>query len=464
MSSPDPLLRAPRAPQAGPPLRRWMALTVPLLATLLAPCSEPVPEERPNLLFVLVDTLRADHLGTYGYERDTSPRLDALARRGYVFEQARSVCNWTNPTIVSLFTGHYPQAVFEPAQHRRAIELVLPAEEATLAEALRDGGYRTRGLVDHPGINKRRGYDQGFEEYELLFVGAQTKGWDTTDADYVLAQVEQVFDEPSDDPFFLYLHLVYPHAPYGAPEPYASMFGAPHDEISRDEVAGMVNAYDGEIRYTDDLLGRIYAAMEARGLDQDTWLLVTSDHGEAFWEHDVYEHGYNFYDEVQHVPLILVPPAGLDEGRRIEPVVSNVDVFPTLLDLARVPAKPSADGRSLARFFGDTDGDADEEPVLFMESPRGNDIEAMAVIQGTYKFVEYPNQDGGLRQLFDLASDPEETRDVLQSEPQRVTEMVRQLRAHRADVARRRALVGVEERPADAETVDRLRALGYTDD
>jgi arylsulfatase A-like enzyme len=435
-----------------------------VLGGLIPACGEP-SHERPNVVFVLVDTLRADHLGTYGYERPTSPNIDAIAKQGYVFEQVRSVCNWTNPTIASLFTGLYPQSIFRPAQHKDAVQLVLPDSITTMAEALKARGYRTAALVDHPGINQRRGYAQGFEDYtQLSLKGANRAPWATTAASHIASAVSDTIAGFGDDPFFLYLHLIYPHAPYDAPRPFSHMFGAPHQAIDQSQRAEIINSYDGEIRYTDKLLGKVFADLEARGLDEDTYFVITSDHGEGFWEHGSFEHGTRLFDEVLHVPLILIPPGGLDDMQRVPDPVSNIDLFPTILELAGAPLSGAEHGRSLTRFFTDSPLQVPVSQEHFMESPHSLDIEAMAVSDGRFKLVRSPGLPESQQMLFDLEADPGERRNLMSQLPEQADRLKRALREHVRDVESRREAIGVEERAADPDVIEALQALGYPGD
>ncbi|MGD8330827.1 MAG: sulfatase-like hydrolase/transferase, partial [Acidobacteriota bacterium] len=213
---------------------------------------------RPNIVVVLVDTLRADHLGTYGYARDTSPAIDALARRGTVFTTAYSVSNWTNPAIKSMFTGRSPQAVMEAATHDEAIRIPLPPAVTTFAELVQERGYRTAALVDHPGIKPWGNFDQGFEDYTMLYEeGAGGRGgWGKSDIEYVAGRFAEQIDAFAGEPFLIWLHVVYPHRPYLAPEPYRGVFGPDSydDGDDREQRDAMINAYDAEIRRTDDLV------------------------------------------------------------------------------------------------------------------------------------------------------------------------------------------------------------------
>lgn len=455
----------------APPHSTAQLLTLTTLLIWATACGSgdrPWEGDRPpDILYLLVDTLRADHLGSYGYERPTSPHLDRLARQGVLFEHVSSVAPWTNPAIASLFTGRHPQAVLAPARHRDAIQQALPEELDTLAEVLKGAGYRTAGLVDHPGINPQLRYSQGFDHWEALFHEGGFPFWGTTESDFVLGQVEKVLDAPSDAPLFLYLHLVYPHWPYTPPAPYDELFGPGFTEAEESQRAGVVNRYDGEIRYTDEFFGQLTTLLTRHGWRESGAILVTSDHGEGFWEHGLFEHGNSFYEEVLRVPLFFRLPGGIAAGTRIDTRVSNIDLYPTVLDLAGVPIPDGLDGRSLLRFV--TPGGGREAPRrIFSESPHSGDIHAAAVVDGDYKYVlrrSARNGDETREQLFRLADDPEERMDrqPAEVEARRLEHLRRQLQRHRERTEERREGLLQERHEVDPDTAERLRALGYVD-
>lgn len=427
---------------------------------------------RPHLLFVMIDTLRADHLGVYGYGRPTSPFIDKLAERGVTFVNAYSVAPWTNPAIAAFFTGYHPQAVFPPALHREAIHQALPSGLSTLAEQLRSEGYHTIGLVDHPGISPKLGYDRGFDVYLLLYEEGGFDMWSTTETSFVLQTVMKQLDDfaslvETDDReprFFIYLHLVYPHRPYTPAPQYAEMFGPGFENIRPEERRGVINRYDGEIRQTDDLLAAIAAELETRSLLDETAILITSDHGEAFWEHGFEEHGKMFYDEAIKIPLVLIPAGGRsDEPARVRTPVSNIDVFPTLLDLAGAPLPAGIGGKSLLRYLR-ADGQPQQGDWLFSESPHSFDVNAAAVISpDNVKFSSYRRDDRTKRMIFDLAKDPGEMRNLAEA-GRSPKPFIRRLEEHREATRLLRQRPTEQVEPLDQETLDRLEALGYTEE
>lgn len=417
--------------------------------------------DRPNVILILVDTLRADHLGTYGYHRETSPRIDQSAESdGLVFERALGVAPWTNPTIASLFTGAYPQSVFEAAGHQEAIRQVLPQGTTTLAERLQANGYRTIGMVDHPGITESLGYARGFDTFVRFFKELETPSWQDTPADFVLRRLEEVLAEDSQKPVFLYLHLVYPHRPYAAPEPYRTLFGPRHKTFEEAERDRMINSYDAEIRYTDDLIGDVEDQLRGSGFLRRTWRILISDHGEEFWEHGQAEHGGSFHDELIHVPMIFWPPDGSAIApRRIGQTVSLIDIHPTILELGGVEPDPDLAGISLVSLF---EGSPPATPrTLFSESPHKGQLRRASVVDGNYKLID--EIDSTL--VYDLASDPEEKTPAT-IDPKIERKLLQELRQHRRrnrDRLKRLEAGDSQAIEPDAETVERLRALGYVD-
>ncbi len=292
-----------------------------------------------NLLVVTLDTTRADRIGAYGYADASTPTLDALARRSLRFAAAVSVAPETLPAHCSIFTGRYPY------QHgvRLNAEYRLPASETTLAERLRGHGYETAAFVSAFVLDARYGLDQGFDVYDDRVEAGGGAGFPsgtierpadrTTDA--ALAWLE---GRRPGRPFFAWVHYFDPHAPYKPPPAAAARAGG--------------RAYDGEISFADEQLGRLLERLKTKGLESRTVVAVLGDHGESLGDHGESTHSIFLYDSVLRVPLLLaVPGASATAGRVEDGVVSEVDVVPTLLDLLGVKAGetpgPAMDGRSL---------------------------------------------------------------------------------------------------------------------
>lgn len=388
-----------------------LAAALATLATLAAPA-------RPSIVLVTVDTLRADHLGSYGATAAATPNFDALASEGIRFEHAVSPVPLTRPAHASLLTGLYPH------EHglRDNLPRKLDSSVPTLATRLRETGYETGAFVGSFLLGRGSGLESGFESFGdgpgggADRIGASAERRAATVTDDAVA-----FLEKAKPPFFLWVHFYDPHAPYEPPEPFEK-------------------SYAGEITYVDSELGRLLAAIESLGLSNSTWILATADHGEGLGEHGEEEHGVLVYESTLRVPLILKRPGGI--ARVESEPVSLVDVFPTLLEAAGI----ASSGTSLL---------APERRPLYFESCYGalhfGWAPLRGVREGSMKLIFAPRSE-----LFDLSVDPSETRD-------------RGL--ERKDVARRlyAELQELEKRAPTAEAPDslapgdaeRLASLGY---
>lgn len=452
-----------------------------LLAGLAAACgSSPSPPPRPHVVLWLVDTLRADRLGCYGHARDTSPRLDALARGGVLFEQAHAPSNWTQPSVAALLSGRLP-GTFDAGFGSAAPEgLVMAAEHFAAA------GWATAGFTATVATAARFGFAQGYEEYEeldlLLDPDQRTKrAGEVYGADRLVQAARRWLDRRARGaradarPFFLVLHSVDPHAPYGGPTAGPS-FAGPYDGPIDGSVAGIARAqregyvfseadrrhvadlYDDDVRFNDAQLGVLVDDLAARGLLRDTLLVVVSDHGEELWERGGLGHGHhNLHAELTRVPLVLHWPAGLPAGRRVPGLVGTVDLLPTLLELCGLPPVPEADGASraaLARGAGVTAAEA----LLLDRCKPGPPVAALR----TPDWLLHDGGETGLSGCFDLTTDPLARADVSGGRGEQAARLREALQAlmARRDAAWS-ALGEGTAAPADAATLEKLRALGY---
>ena len=307
---------------------------------------------RPNVLFIVVDTLRADHLGAYGYHRDTSPRIDELlAGRGVVLEQAWAQAPWTLPSAVSYFTGRYPGEIL--SGHDLRTEFAIPAAVPSLAERFRRLGYRTAGFYANPTLHAGNGFARGFESF---YTPPPTPASLALHGDTVTERALPWLRSHGGEPFFLYLHYLDPHDPYTAPvveatgrTPFDPGYGGavdgtwPHALFSGDrelpdperDLEHLVALYDSEVAYVDGEIGRLLDALPEAVL-ADTLVVLTSDHGEELLDHGWWKHGITVYEEQLRVPLILRWDGRLPAGARVRRPVELVDLVPTLLAAARV--------------------------------------------------------------------------------------------------------------------------------
>lgn len=321
--------------------------------------------KRPNLVFMIIDTVRADHLSAYGYRRPTSPNLAQLASRALLFRNSYSASTWTLPSTASLMTGLYP------GQHGvRRLPDVLPPEADTLAERLRALGYRTAAFTDGGFVDPQWGFAQGFERYD----STRGQAWSPKDVRRVVEPAARWLEERAAEskagdaaPFFLFVHTYEAHQPYLNREGLADAFLPPGPKPKNEaywihfparlegaELSRVTALYDGEIRRADRYLARIWRALGRKEFASRTAILVTSDHGEELMDHGNMEHGLGkLYDENIKVPLILKLPDGA-RGNVTSPV-SGVDVVPTFLDLAGAPRADleALPGRSLLSLAAD---------------------------------------------------------------------------------------------------------------
>jgi len=282
----------------------------------------------------MLDTLRADHLSGYGYERQTSPVLDAFAKENLKAAFALTAAPWTPASVASMFTGLYPSShrMMPPNDRDLAKQglVRVSADLDPLAEKLKTGGYTTAGVSSNPWISKQFGYTQGFDQFHFI---------EREPADKVTESGREIIEawEKSDnkDPFFLYLHFLDPHDPYTPPGAYATKFtgNLQHSSFNySQEMQDKINLYDGEIAFLDSELGKFFDYLKAKKLYEDLVIVIVSDHGEQFMEHGDERHGYKLYNEEVHIPLLIRTGRKNDQGRIISETVSTIDILPTLLE------------------------------------------------------------------------------------------------------------------------------------
>jgi arylsulfatase A-like enzyme/tetratricopeptide (TPR) repeat protein len=402
--------------------------------------------DRPNVILITLDTTRADHIACYGYPDVRTPRLDALAAGGILFEQAATAAPLTLPAHCTIMTG------LLPTYHgvRLNGNTALGDEQTTLAEVFAARGYQTGAFIGAFVLDGRWGLKQGFQHYDDRF---DLKKYKHLDLGAIQKPGDQVMDaalawleEHRRDPFFAWIHLYDPHIPYEPPEPYASEYRG----------RGLTGLYDGEIAFMDAQIGRCVDWLAANGLAKTTILLLIGDHGEGLGSHGEATHGFFIYDSAIHVPFLIVTPFPELQGRRVTTQVSSVDLAPTLLDLAELPALPRMQGRSLLPLmFRPEKG---REGLAYSESMTPDLQFGWSPLRSLrtagFQFIDAPRPE-----LYDIRRDPHEETD---------------LSRHQADLARtmksaldRLAAQTSQDAPKpqaadlDKETMERLSALGY---
>jgi len=430
--------------------------------------SEPPPPLR-NVLLIVIDTLRADHVGAYGARRDTTPVLDRFAREGTRFDRAYSTAPWTVPAVASILTGLYPSA-----HGTDRTDHSLVPEVDTLAEILADRGYATAGVISHMIIWGLRGFAQGFARYDQQEARLGDEYVSTAGVtSRAIALLEEFASE--EVPFFLFAHYFDPHYRYinhedikFAPARAGRLDGTQpiwvlrrmEPELRSDEVAFLVDLYDEEIRHTDAGIGRLLSKLDALGLRKNTVVVVTADHGEEFLERGWLGHTRTLYEELIRVPLIVRAPGHVPSVVR-DPV-SVVSIVPTVLDLIGVdPSRFRFDGESLVPHLGGAARPGGREVFAEVDYEEAlNDKKRAfkkAVIDGDWKLI----QDDLTRtvELYDLKSDAAERRDLSSSRPEVVQRLVGTLERH---LARGSAPEADPRRPTlSPAEIEQLRILGY---
>jgi arylsulfatase A-like enzyme len=394
-------------------------------------------DPRRNVLVITLDTTRADALGAYGQPLPATPRIDAAAADGTVFEQVRSSSPSTFPAHASLFTGQHPYA------HgvRANAGYVLADESTTLAERLRDAGWRTGAEVAAMVLGRFQRLDQGLDSYGDPLSADEGGGAATRDAIDVTDQGLAFLREYRHEPFFLWLHYYDPHSPFVPPAPYSDLF--PDDP------------YLGEVRFVDDQVGRVLDEIQALGLRDQTLVAITSDHGEGLGEHEEDTHTFFVYDSTMRVPLVLWGAAEIPRGLRVSKPVRLIDVAPTLLDLLGLPPLPDAQGVSLGPLLDAPDAELELTGYGESFAPLslfGSDV-LRFVREGRWKYHHKLEPE-----LYDIVTDPRELENLAALEPERVDEL-------RARLAKLLSVAPVApqdvEAKLDPETLAQLRALGY---
>ncbi len=471
-----------RARSARFALARGAPLALALaMAAGLPGCRPPVRGAGWNVLLVTYETTRADHLSAYAYCRATSPHLEALARRGVLFERFYAVSPRTNPSLASLFTSRYP--------HEHGVRnLLLPLEpdNATLAEILREHGYVTEAVQTHPRLIASSGLAQGFDDYDDRYAEHPLADQAARNAAARLRRLAR-----GARPWFLWVHLMDPHWTYDPPPPWRTAFG-PEDlrprglyaeiaarrrrmgeiifrnRMAQDEVQAFVDLYDAEIRFADEALGTLWRTLEELEIAGRTIVIVSADHGESLGEHDYFfEHGdFGFEPEIR-IPLVLVAPSGLPAGVRVSATASNIDVAPTVLELLDLPPHPAFRGRSLLPLVRGEESDRlcfGESGKRFHEENTRREIEGPEgkwrwLVHGKHKLMYAPRASGDPAwRLYDLDADPGEAVDLAAERPDLAGRMRQALAAWlREDPGEPR------DYHIAPETREVLRSLGYVD-
>jgi arylsulfatase A-like enzyme len=441
----------------------------------------------PNIVLIQVDTLRADHVGCYGYQRLTTPHLDRFARSGVQFRNAYSVTSWTLPALVSVFTG------LLPSRHGvTAIGHLLPDTTPTLAHILRDRGYATGAIsANFAFVRPSDSFPkpplhigQGFDTFQVLQTLASPED---REAEKVMGRyirtvgaatvTKKMAEEVRRNrvPFFLFALYIDPHYGYVPPRKYAALFEpTPSDgrvsglmrdvgqliqPLAPEDLGHLVNLYDGEVRNVDEQIGNFLTMLDESGEGPRTIVVIFSDHGEEFGEHGRMLHGQDLYQECMRVPLLIRGP-GIPRGVVVEQPVSIMDIMPTLIELAGATTPQGIDGRSLVQAWQDPHRVVPRTLMFELDNE-------LQLLNGPRRHLRGVSRDkwtlltslDGSTELYDAGLDPKETHDVSADHPDVVARLRAALTQPEGAAATPRP--GATLRDAEKE---RLRALGYVRD
>lgn len=454
----------------------WAAWGRPRL--LSEASASPHGDRPPNVLLISIDTLRADHVSSYGYPRQTTPTLDRLAAQGVRFLHAYSQSEHTNPSHSTMLTGLYPRS--HGVTNNRTM---LPAETVTIPERLAALGYRTAGAVSVYHLGPVWNMNQGFQDFYPTG-GDRRRGGTTTDI-----ALEWLIEQRQ-EPFFMWVHYFDPHAPYLPSYPYNMLYDGtspaapyrlpmqaldqPDDWLERygdwpppvEDVAEVIAQYDGAITYADTQVARLLAYLEEQELSDRTIVAVTSDHGEGFGEHGVAFDHFGLYEEMVHVPLIIQAPGRLPRGQEVEDLVSLVDLGPTLFELMGLPIPEDMQGTSLVDPMTDHRWRGHEGIVSQQHDDLSLSIRSpdwrLILQQQDYDVWPLYTLRAGQTELYDLQADPEETHNLEAAPSPDARRAQADLSESLIDWKQRTPpATGTTAAPLDEETEEMLRRLGY---
>lgn len=430
----------------------FVALLVFILNLAVTVDSKMNKPNSPNIIFICIDALRADHLGCYGYDRNTSPFLDQLAEKSILFQKTITQSSWTKTSVATFMTSKF-QTLTDVAEDEDKLSLNV----ITLAEVLKNNGYTTVGYVSNPWLKTRFGFSQGFDYYNEDSVKTLR-----VEAEEVCKYISKV----KNNTFFLYVHFMDVHNPYDPPSRFKDAFtknlkgrfvynDGPMPDISVDDLKYTKGLYDGEIRFVDDKIKHIFNFLEDQKLLKNTVVIINSDHGDEFLEHGGMGHGTTLYNELLFVPLIFVPNSDMMAAHSvIDSYVRNIDIFPTILDVADIPIKNPIDGRSLYSVMNGDEENHSRNIVLSRVKSKSTKDELHSIYEGDFKYIFNSTQ--GTSHLFNLEKDFWEKEDLSEMDSGTTLEMQNKVIDYLS-----RTITNREKTKIDKETLEQLKSLGY---
>ena len=444
-------------------MKNFLILFLIIISLNILSCEKK--EEPLNVILITIDTLRADHLSCYGYNRKTSPNMDKIARSGVLFLNTVASSSFTPPSMATIFTSRYPSShgvkhgVFK--KDKVFNQEVLSGSIQTLAKVLKENGYATYGFHTNPHLSKDFGFAQGFDTFkQFTFDDAMNLNIK------ILGDIDKI---RSAGKYFLWVHYFDPHWPYLKREPWLSEYSSftpgerdepgyidPPEKFSKANnlqnnsklLSYIVARYDSEINYVD---GYVKELLNFFKPDSNTLVVIASDHGEEFFEHNCFTHGQQLYEESIKVPLIIYAPSKFPANIKIKQQVGIIDIMPTILDILKIKSRQRLSGESLLPLIS---GNKKEERVLYSELARlGKDFVSAKLKNWKYIYDVNTN----MEELYDLSSDAGEKKNIVSANEKLAADFrakVKSLLLSSKDVRN-------EEKPVNKDAVDNLKSLGY---
>ncbi len=419
-----------------------------------------------NVIYIVVDALRADHLGYYGYKRRVSPNIDRIAERGTVFEKAFASLPMTQPSFATQFTSLYPVS-HGILRNDRA----LSPKAVTLAEILVKNGWDTAAIVGASNLDSVFGLNQGFQLYEdslgykanpEIKMIDRMKRWERRAEEVTRLAFRWLDHRKSSKNFFLMLHYYDPHKPYQPPAPFDAMF-----ERGTDKKSEWNALYDGEVAYADQQLGILFKKLEAMRIMENTLFIITADHGEGLGDHDWGGHIWKIYDEAVRVPLIFYGP-GIPAGKRVSFMVEHLDLTPSILEYLNLPLLPHFQGKSFIPNVNT--GEKLRNYVLLQKAKPPWNFKELEPEWKKFPYTQWAIRSESAKfiwssdrkyEFYDLKRDPHELNNLFESDRKRAMQLFREGVEYRARFGTYNYAIPAVRKKGDNDAEEALRALGY---
>ncbi len=429
-------------------------------------CSKKNKKSSPNIVLIVIDALRADHLPVYGYSKNTSPFIKRLSKESIVFENAFSTSSWTSPATASIFTSLYPfqhkvfMTILAFKLERKYTSKIkvnkIPKKIETLPEFLKKQGYFTIGISDNLNISKREGFEQGFDILET---------YNYKEAPFIVKRIFTLKNKFFNKTYFLYIHFMEPHAPYHIRNTFFNCKKKAKYYIKNKIFIDKKNpeykdvrkcSYDSEIGFVDYYIGKLYKALN---WDKNTIVIITSDHGEGLWDHGFMAHGYSLYKEEINVPLIIHFPS--KKTKRIKANVSTIDILPTIRDIISFKGNTGDIGVSLLKVIRNENLFKDR--LLFSHLKKmsfGKIFESYSIIYKNYHLIAWKKQKNDMFKIFNFKKDKKEELDLKDKIPANIKDfMISSYKRFYIKCKKYKAVHGISE--IARKDLKKLKTLGY---